>query len=479
MSNKNHKTNFRLEDSLKTFKKKRRRLYEPLKKHLSGPQNCLQYHKNIFEDLRGFDSKVYELITREYDRIRDSIQLVAAENICSPAVLAALGSVIQNKTAEGFVADRLHSGCEVIDDVETLAVERAKEAFDAEYANVQPHSGTSANLIVISSILSKNDKILSLTSEQGGHFSHGSKDTITARLFDISNYYLDKRTFLLDYDSIEEIALKIRPRLIICGASVYSRQIDFARFRDIAEKSGAFLLADISHISALVAAGAHPSPIDYAHFTTTSTYKPGGPRGGLILMGRDFDLKIRVNGKQLPLWRLIERATFPGLQGTVHFNNVAAKAVFFKEMLSEEYKTRQFKVIENAKALAAALTALGHDVLTGGTDNHMVLVNPANSVKNMTASAARRCFEECGIIVDRIKLAYEPSGMPRSGLRLGTPIVTKMGMGHKEIEQIAVMMDKILRRMKISGRNRYFMDEALRKQVTEAVKDLCMRFAGW
>jgi glycine hydroxymethyltransferase len=243
------------------------------------------YHEGVFAALQEQDGQVYELITREYERLRNTLQLIAAENQCSRAVLAALGSIVQNKTTEGFPGGRYHGGCEVIDDVERLAVSRAKEAFGAQYANVQPHSGTAANQIILTALLEREDKVLSLGLDQGGHLSHGARVSFSGKFFDIENYSLDKDTFLLDYDAIRDKALAFRPKLIICGASAYSRVIDFEKFRRIADETGAYLMADISHIAGLVIAGAHPSPIDHAHFTTTSTYNPGGPRGVFILLG--------------------------------------------------------------------------------------------------------------------------------------------------------------------------------------------------
>jgi len=403
---------------------------------------------------------------------------VAPENICSPAVLAALGLVVQNKTAEGSVGNRLHSGCEVIDRIEKLAVNRAKGVFGARYANVQPYSGTSANLIVISAILQKADKILSLPAEQGGHFSHGSKDSLTGRFFEIENYLLDENTLLLDYHSIREKALEVKPKLIICGCSVYSRRIDFGKFREIADLVGAYLLADISHISALVATGEHPSPIDYAHFTTTSTYKPGGPRGGLILMGKDTETALDVNGREFKLWQLVDKAVFPGLQGTAYFNNIAAKAVFFNEMRSAEYKSRQGRIIKNAGELARYLLDLGYDVLTGGTDNHMVVVNAAKSLPCMTGEIARSCLEECGIVVDKVELPYEKHlGTVGNGIRLGTAIVTRMGMGPGQIRQIAVLMDDVLRNVEIISDTEYKIEAVFKQQVKSRINDLCDGFA--
>jgi len=375
-----------------------------------------QFHRGLPSALEAADDEVYRLLTREYDRQQNTLQLIAAENQCSRAVLAALGSVIQNKTTEGFVGARFHGGCEVVDCIEALAITRAKEAFQARYANVQAHSGTGANQIVITAILDKGDRILSQAMDQGGHVSHGAPVSFAGKFFEIEHYRVRPDTFRLDYDAIREQALRFRPRLIICGASAYARTIDFARFRAIADEVGAYLMADISHISSLVVAGVHPSPVDHAHFTTTSTYKPGGPRGGLILMGRDFDQELRIadcglritsggspqsdnsaeGGRQLPgvvpeirnpqstiprsmpLWERIEKNTFPGFQGTPCLNNIAAKAVFFKEMLSVEYRARQFAIVENAKILAEEFLRRGYDVLTGGTDNHMFLANVAH-----------------------------------------------------------------------------------------------------
>ncbi len=436
-----------------------------------------EYHNGQFSDLREADVRVYELIAAEYGRLQNNIELLAAENQCSRAVLAAMGSVVQNKTAEGFPGARHHGGCEVIDDVERLAIARAKEAFGAQYADVQPHSGTGANHIVITAVLEKGDKILSLGSEQGGHYSHGDAVSFTGRFFDVANYYVDKKTFLLDYDAIRDKAIEVKPKLIICGASFYVRTIDFKKFREIADKVGAYLLADISHISGLVSAGAHPSPVGYAHFITTSTYKPGGPRGGLILMGREYEEKIKVQGKDTPLWKRIEDTTFPGVQGTPYLNHIAAKAVFFKEMLGDEYRARQFKIVENAKSLAGDLLDLGLDVITKGTDNHMILVNAGNLRKGLTGVTAQKCLEECGIIVDRMRLPYDkrPSAVA-SGIRLGTPIVTRNGMGAEQMRSIAGLIDAVLKRVKITSETEYKIDSSLREQIKAEATGLCDKF---
>ncbi len=440
-------------------------------------QCCEEYHKGIFDALKEADKEVWELITKEYERLRHTIQLIAAENQCSRAVLAALGSIIQNKTTEGFPGARFHGGCEVVDDVERLAAARAREVFVAKYANVQPHSGTAANQIVLTALLERDDRILSLGLDQGGHLSHGARVSFTGRFFNVENYYVDKSSFLLDYDAVRDTAVKIRPKLIICGASAYSRTIDFRRFREIADEVGAYLLADISHISGLVVAGVHPSPVDYAHFTTTSTYKPGGPRGGLILMGKDFDRKITAGGSEKPLWERVEKTTFPGVQGTPYLNNIAAKAIFFKEMLSEEYRARQFKIVENARELAKNLSGLGYDVLTGGTDNHMILVNVANLREGMTGLVAQKSLEDCGIVINMNRLPYDRKGAAvAGGIRLGTPIVTRNGMGTKQMNDISTFVDAVLKEVKIISDNEYRVSGSFRDKMREKVRDLCGRF---
>jgi len=436
-----------------------------------------QYHEGLFFALREQDNQVFELINREYDRLQNNLQLIAAENICSREVLAALGSIVQNKTTEGFPGARCHGGCEVVDDVERLAVARAKEAFGAKYANIQPHSGTTANQIVIVAMLEKGDRILGLGLDQGGHYSHGAKVSFTGTFYNTASYNVDKDTFLLDYETIRAQAKAFKPKMIVCGASAYPRIIDFQKFRQIADEVGAYLLADISHLASLVLAGAHPSPIDHAHFTTTSTYKPGGPRGGLILMGRDYDQKMATQRGQVALWNQIEATTFPGMQGTPYLNNAAAKAVFFKETLCDEYKSRQFKVIENSKRLADRLIALGYDVLTGGTDNHMVLVNVAELREGMTGIIANKCLEDCGIVTNKMGLPYDDRNPAvTSGIRLGTPIVTRNGMGLEQMDIIAGLIDTVLKSVQIKSETEYELDETFRNRIVVKVRELCSEF---
>jgi glycine hydroxymethyltransferase len=436
-----------------------------------------RYHGDIFAALREQDLQIHDLINLEYERLQNSLQLIAAENQCSKAVLAALGSIVQNKTTEGFPGARYHGGCEFVDDIERLANDRAKETFAAQYANVQPHSGTSANQIVLTALLETGDRILSLGLDQGGHVSHGAGVSFGGKFFEVGNYYVDRETFMLDYDAIRDKALAFKPKLIICGASAYSRLIDFKEFRRIADQVGAYLMADISHIAGLVIAGAHPSPVDEAHFTTTSTYKPGGPRGGLILMGRDYDAAVNLSGKKRPLWEHIQKMTFPGFQGTPYLNNIAAKAVFFKETLSDEYRARQFKIVENAGNLADALIDLGYDVLTGGTDNHMALVNVASFREGLTGVVAQKCLEDCGIVVNMNRLPYDTKGPAvASGVRLGTPIVTKNGMGPEQMKNVAHLINETLKDVKIITDKQYQIDETIRNEISSKVGELCHKF---
>jgi glycine hydroxymethyltransferase len=433
------------------------------------------YHDGLQEALRQYDPDIYNLITKEYQRLRDGIQLLAAENQCSRAVLAALGSILQNKTSEGFPSARLHGGSAVIDEVESTAIERAKQVFGAKYTNVQPHSGTTANQIVIMALLERGDKILSMATSHGGHFSHGSIGSITAKFFEIESYCVDRETFLLDYEKIRNQAKRFRPKLIICGASAYPRIIDFAKFRQIADDVGALLLADISHLSALVMGGAHPSPVNYAHVTTTSTYKPGGPRGGLILSGKEYNTKINRNGKEIVLWQQIEKMTFPGMQGTAYFNNIAAKAVFFKEAASEKYKARQLKVLENARQLADVLVKKGYNVLTGGTDNHLMIVNVSGISDGLTGFTAQKCLEQCGIVVDKMPLPYDDRPAAY-GLRLGTPIVTRNGMGTAEMDRIAELVETVLKTVRPTGDYRYCIDESIAAKIKDDVTALARGF---
>jgi len=463
-----------------TLKRVDEQVYEIIEPAQPRVLDGAEYHADLLDALEQSDEEVYRLVGAEYERQQNTLPLIAAENQCSRAVLAALGSVVQNKTTEGFVGGRFHGGCQVVDTLEALAVGRAREAFGACYANVQPHSGTGANQIVLTAILDSGDRVLSLGMDQGGHVSHGARVSFAGRFFEVENYHVDPDTLLLDYDAIRRHARRFRPRLIVCGASAYSRTINFAEFRAIADEVGAFLMADISHISGLVVAGAHLSPVDHAHFTTTSTYKPGGPRGGLIVMGKDYDRPLQVGKRSMPLWERIEKTTFPGFQGTPYLNNVAAKAVFLKETFSDEYRQRQFKIVENAQMLAQEFVGLGYDVLTGGTDNHMFLVNVAHFREGLTGLIVQKCLEDCGIIVNMNRLPYDPrSARITSGMRLGTPIVTRNGMGAAEMEIVSRLVDGVLTQVEIGEESRYRLSDSLKNDTTARVRDLCGKFPMW
>ncbi len=449
---------------------------EPIRPRVTPLENR-RYHQGATEQLERLDRQVYDLIEQEYTRQNETLQLIAAENICSRAVLAALGSVVQNKTTEGFVGARFHGGCDYVDALEQLAIERARQVFGARYANVQAHSGTSANHIILTAVLNPGDKILSQGLDQGGHVSHGAGVSLTGKFFDVTNYGVDRETYVLDYDKILVQAREVRPKMIICGASAYSRTLDFARFRAIADEVGAYLLADISHIAGLVAGGVHPNPIDHAHFVTTSTYKPGGPRGGLILMGRDFDQTGLCQSRRRPLWQQLDKNTFPGVQGTPYLNNVAGKAVFFKEMLTPVYRARQQAIVDNAKAMNDCLSQLGFDVLTGGTDTHMVLIDISHFSEGLTGRIAQESLEQCGMIINMNRLPYDTLGQSMtSGIRLGTPIVTRHGMGSDHMSIIAKWLHEALDSVEVTGPSTYVMDDSVAAVMRGRVKSLCQQF---
>ncbi|MGD9110115.1 MAG: serine hydroxymethyltransferase [Phycisphaerales bacterium] len=453
--------------------KSSKKVYELIAREHERLSGCEGYHSGLLEILKQTDSQIYELLYEEYERQRNCLQLLAAENQCSRAVLAVLGSVLQNKTAEGFTGARFHGGCEVVDEVEALAIERAKNIFGAKYANVQPHSGSTANQIVFQALLNKGDTILSLDCQYGGHPSHGANGSVADSVFRIETYGVEQDGFVFDYDKIREKAIAIRPKLILCGASAYPRMIDFERFRAIADEVGAYLLADISHIAALVIGGVHPSPIDFAHVTTTSTYKAGGPRGGLILSGKDYQTHV---GENLPLAEAIEQATFPGVQGTPYFNNIAAKAVFFNEAMSSQYKARQARVVENAGRLAEGLLGRGFDVLGRGTDTHMILVDVCGFRAGLNGILVQRLLEDCGIVVDAYRLGYEDADAPASGIRLGTPVVTRRGMGTRQMDMAAEMIAEVLEEVTIHGRSEYELTQIVKSKVSGMVGDMCENF---
>jgi glycine hydroxymethyltransferase len=388
-------------------------------------------------------------------------------------VLACQGSSLLNTTTEGYPGARYHGGCGVVDQVERIAIERARHAFGARYANVQPHSGTSANQIVMFSLLRPGETVLGLALDAGGHLSHGSRASVSGRWFNAVAYGVDGGG-RIDMDEVRRLALEHRPRLIVAGASAYPRRVDFRAFRAVADEVGAWLLADISHIAGLVAAGEHPSPIDHAHFTTTSTYKQlFGPRGGLIMMGRDHGAPA-PDGRGT-LSDVIQRAAFPFFQGTPDLAAVAAKASALARVASPEFRELARRITGGARALAAALQARGYTLVSGGTDNHMVLVDV--SPRGLTGTIAERALEECGIVVNKNRIPGDPRGaLVTSGVRFGTNSLALRGMGSGEMPHCAALVDTVLSAVRPLGEKEYELSPAVADRVRREVRGLCAGF---
>lgn len=416
---------------------------------------------------------LYELLEHEYRRQNGTLAMIAASSIADPSVIACEGMVTSNVTTEGYAGARYHAGCQVVDEIERLAVERAKTAFKARYANVQPHSGSTANQIVMFNLLRAGDTILRLELDAGGHLTHGDKASVSGRYFNAVGYGLDGEGFI-DYAQVYELAMKFKPKLIICGASAYPRVIDFEQFRKIADEAGAFLMADISHIAGLVVAGEHPSPIDHAHFTTTSTYKQlYGPRGGLILIGKDYEQPSPDGSGTLS--SMVQRGVFPFFQGTPHLSLVAAKARALAFVVTPEFKELARRIVAGARALAEWFAGAGYKVLTGGSDNHIVLIDVAT--RGLTGLVAERALEECGIIVNKNKLPGDKRpALITGGLRLGTNCLAARGMGAAEMPRCAGLIHRVLSSMKVLGERSYELDEGVASLVRDAVRQLCEEF---
>ena len=393
------------------------------------------------------DQQLFDLIELEHQRQLRGIELIASENFTSEAVMEASGSVLTNKYAEGYPSKRYYGGCEVVDQVENLAIERAKALFGASYVNVQPHSGSQANASVFHALLNPGDKILGFDLSHGGHLTHGSPVNFSGRLYSPSFYGVDRETGLLDYDEIEKIAVKESPKLMIAGASAYSRDMDFKRFRQIADKVGALLLADISHPSGLIAKGVLNDPLPHCHVVTTTTHKTlRGPRGGMIMMGEDFDNPFGIKLKDGSLRKvsaLLDLAVFPGNQGGPLEHIIAAKAVAYGEALSDEFLHYIVQVKKNANALGEGLTALGYDIISGGTDNHMVLIDLRN--KNVTGKLAEKALEHADITANKNMVPFDDkSPFVTSGVRFGTPAITTRGIVESDMATVVNLIDKVL-----------------------------------
>jgi len=387
----------------------------------------------VYQYLNAVDKEIVDLIRLETKRQVDKLELIASENFVSRAVLEAMGSPLTNKYAEGYPSRRYYGGCEYVDQVEELAIERAKKLFEAEHVNVQPHSGSQANQAVYFALLEPNDVVLGMDLSHGGHLTHGSQVNLSGKWFNFVHYGVDKDTELLDYDQVFSLAKKHKPKLIVAGASAYSRIIDFKRLREIADEVNAYLMVDMAHIAGLVAASVHPSPVPYAHVVTTTTHKTlRGPRGGMIISTKE-------------LAKAIDKAIFPGIQGGPLMHIIAAKAVAFKEALTDEFKQYQKQIVKNAKALAKGLSDRGFVLVSGGTDNHLVLVNL--KPRGFTGKEAEKLLDDVGITVNKNTIPFETeSPFVTSGIRLGTAALTTRGLKEKEMDDIADIISKILDR---------------------------------
>ncbi len=393
------------------------------------------------------DKQIFDLIQEEKKRQTNGLELIASENYVSDEVLNALGSVLTNKYAEGYPGKRYYGGCEVVDKIEQLAIDRAKELFGAEYANVQPHSGSQANQAVYFAVLNPGDTMMGFDLAHGGHLTHGSPVNFSGKLYNVVSYGVDPETGRIDYDKMRETALKHKPKLIVAGASSYSRDMDFAKFREVADEVGALLMADISHPSGLIAKGVLTDPMPYAHIVTTTTHKTlRGPRGGLILMGKDFENPMGLKtpkGKTRLMSAVLNSAVFPGLQGGPLEHVIAGKAVAFNEALQDDYMAYILQVRKNAKALAKALVDRDFNIISGGTDNHMMLIDLRN--KGVTGKAAEKALVEAHITVNKNMVPFDDqSPFVTSGIRIGTPAVTTRGLVESDMERIAFYIDNVL-----------------------------------
>lgn len=405
-------------------------------------------------NLKQVDQEIFDLIQKEDHRQKYTLELIASENFVSDAVLEAQGSILTNKYAEGYPGKKYYGGCQFIDQIENLAIERAKKLFSADHANVQPHSGSQANMAVYFSVLKPGDVILSMNLSHGGHLTHGSPVNFSGQLYHIIPYGVEKETGRIDYDQLRELAKKNKPKMIIAGASAYPREIDFKKFREIADEVGAYLMADIAHIAGLIVAGEHVSPVPFCHFVTTTTHKTlRGPRSGLILCQQD-------------LAKQVDKSIFPGMQGGPLMHIIAAKAVCFKQAMQDDFISYQKQIKKNAAALAKTLMEMDYQLVSGGTDNHLMLVDLRN--KGLTGKQAEKALEESGITVNKNAVPFDTQPpMITSGIRIGTPAMTTRGMKENEMVLIAELIDRVLSDID---------NEKLKKQVMQDVNQLCRKF---
>ena len=412
------------------------------------------------------DQIIFDLVQDEKERQLEGLELIASENFVSEQVMEAQGSVLTNKYAEGYPGKRYYGGCEVVDVVEQIAIDRAKELFGAAYVNVQPHSGSQANAAVYLAVLNPGDKMLGFDLSHGGHLTHGSPVNFSGKTYKTSFYGVEQETGLLDYDNIQKIALEERPKIIIAGASSYSRDIDFARFREIADSVDAYLLADISHPSGMIAKGLLNDPMPHCHFVTTTTHKTlRGPRGGMIMMGQDFDNKMGItlkSGKLRKMSGLLNSAVFPGMQGGPLEHVIAAKAIAFGEALTDEFLHYQIRVRENAAAMAAAFVSKGYKIISGGTDNHCMLIDLRN--KNLSGKDAEEALVKADITVNKNMVPFDDkSPFVTSGIRIGASAVTTRGLKVEEMATVVDLIDEVITN---------FEDVAVLEAIGEKVNEL-------
>ncbi|NTU92272.1 MAG: serine hydroxymethyltransferase [Chlorobiaceae bacterium] len=422
------------------------------------------------------DREVYESIVNEVKRQTETLELIASENFTSKAVMEACGSVMTNKYAEGYPGKRYYGGCEYVDVAENLARDRARQLFGAEYVNVQPHSGSSANMAVLFAVLKPGDTIMGLDLSHGGHLTHGSPVNFSGQMFDAHSYGVDRETGIIDMNKVEEMAMQVRPKLIIAGASAYSQGFDLKAFRQIADKVGALLMADVAHPAGLMAAGVLPNPMEHCHFVTTTTHKTlRGPRGGMIMMGKDFEnpmgitIKTKTGSRVKMMSEVLDAEVMPGIQGGPLMHIIAGKAVAFGEALQPSFKVYAQQVKDNAAAMAAKFIAMDYHIVSGGTKNHLMLLDLRN--KDVNGKVAENLLHEAGITVNKNMVPFDDkSPFVTSGIRVGTPAMTTRGMNVAESEKIAELIDRV-----ISAANSENVSDVCR-QVREEIRELCLSF---
>lgn len=421
--------------------------------------------------IKEYDLELYNCIEKELNRERNTLELIASENFTSTNVLDTVGSILTNKYAEGYPGQRYYGGCEAVDEVENIAKDRLKKLFNAEYANVQPHSGSQANMAVYLTMLNPGDKVMGLDLAHGGHLTHGSKVNFSGQFYDFVSYGLEKETGRVNFNNVLKIAKEHNPKLIICGGSAYPRYIEFKKFREVSDSVDAYLMADIAHPSGLIASGVHPSPWPFCHVATSTTHKTlRGPRGGIIIAGKDFENKWGVvapkSGRIKMISELLDKSVMPGIQGGPLMHSIAGKAIAFKEALDPSFKIYCKNIVSNSKILAEELKGKGYNLVSNGTDTHLVLINLTN--KNLTGKLAERKLEEAGITTNKNMVPFDKkSPLVTSGIRIGTPAVTTRGMGPDEMKKIASLIDIVLSNID---------DEKNIKNVKSSVEELCSSF---